>query len=297
MARMRSLLAAVAIATAGTALLAGCGSSASYSGPNLAKGLSAQQLQAQSLAQTLKLTSFVLGVNGTAAIAAQPNAIGTSGLAPLFTGTPVPIVGSGPVVPPDQFSLALNIDIAGTKTPVTLVQTGGHLYAIALGKTILLPVAHATANLRAVIAGLIRTMRAPSLGSTKTIAGIPAQELSGQLDGAAASQLVAPVLGLVPGASGAGSTRAQQLARQQALAAALGQGTLTEWVRVSDLRPAELEVVASIANGAAVSPALEHASFDVTLELSDYNVPETIAIPAGAQPMSAAQLQQLIGAG
>ena len=208
----------------------------------------------------------------------------------------MPIVGSGPVVPPDQFSLALNIDIAGTKTPVTLVQTGGHLYAIALGKTILLPVAHATANLRAVIAGLIRTMRAPSLGSTKTIAGIPAQELSGQLDGAAASQLVAPVLGLVPGASGAGSTRAQQLARQQALAAALGQGTLTEWVRVSDLRPAELEVVASIANGAAVSPALEHASFDVTLELSDYNVPETIAIPAGAQPMSAAQLQQLIGA-
>ncbi len=291
------MLAAVAIAAAGTVLLAGCGSSASYSGPNLAKGLSAQPLQAQSLAQTLKLTSFVLGINGTAAIAAQPEAVGTSSLAPLLSGTPVPIAGSGPVVPPDQFSLALSIDIAGTKTPVTLVQTRGHLYAIALGKTILLPVAHATANLRAVIAGLIRTMRGPVLGSTRTIAGIPAQELSGHLGGGAAAALVAPVLGLVPGAGAASSTRAQQLARQQALAAALGQGTLTEWVRVSDLRPAELEAVANIANGAAVSPALEHASFDVTLALSAYNVPQTIAIPAGARPMSTTQLQQLIGGG
>ena len=164
MARTRSLLAAVAVVGAGAVLLSACGSS-SYTGPNLAKGLSATQLQAQSQVQTLKLTTFVLGVNGSAAIAAQPKALGSSALASLFDGTPLPIAGSGPVVPPAQFSLALNIDIAGTQTPITLTQTGGHLYAVALGKAILLPVAHATADLRAIIVELIHTMARAGAGA------------------------------------------------------------------------------------------------------------------------------------
>jgi hypothetical protein len=296
MARTRSLLAAIAVAVAGTALLSACGSS-SYSGPNLAKGLSAQQLQAQSQAQTRKLTTFVLGINGTGAIAAQPTALGSSALASSFNGTPIPIAGSGPVVPPAQFSLALTVDVAGTTTPVSLIQTGGHLYAVALGRNILLPVAHATTDLRAIIVELIHTMRAPALGSTKTIAGVPAQEISGGLDGVAASRLVGPVLGRVTGSATPTPTHAQQLARQQALVQALGQGTLNEWVRVSDLRPAELQLVASIANGAAISPVLEHAAFDITLDLSAYDAPQTITAPANAVPMSTTQLSELIGLG
>jgi len=296
MSRTRSALAVIAVAGAGAALLSACGSS-SYTGPNLAKGLSATQLQAHSQAQTLKLTTFILGVNGTAAIAAQPKALGSSALASLFNGAPLPIAGSGPVVPPAQFSLALNVDIAGTQAPVTLTQTGGRLYAVALGKTLLLPVAHATADLRSVIVELIRTMDAPVLGSTKTIAGVPAQEISGRLDGVAASRLVGPLLGLVTGSATPAPTPAQQLARQRALAQALGQGTLDEWVRVADLRPAALQLIASVADGGAVSPALQHAAFDVTLDLSAFDTPQTITAPANAVPMSTTELSQLIGLG
>ncbi len=292
MARTHSLIAAIAVAGAGGALLSACGSS-SYTGPNLAKGLSATQLQAQSQVQARKLTTFVLGINGTAAIAAQPAALGSSAPSSLFNGTPLPIAGSGPVVPPAQFSLMLNVDIAGTKAPVTLTQTGGHLYAVAVGETILLPVAHATADLRSVIVELIHTMRAPTLGSTKTIAGVPAQAISGRLDGAAASRLVAPVLGLVTGAA----SRAPTPAQQRALVQAFGQGTLDEWVRVSDLRPAELQLIASVADGPAVSPALQRAAFDITLDLSAFDAPQTITAPANAVPMTTTQLSQLLGLG
>jgi len=277
--------------------MSACGSS-SYSGPNLAKGLSAQQLQAQSQVQALKLTSFVLGLNGTVAVAAQPKAIGTSALAPLFGGTPIPIAGSGPVVPPAQFSLALTISVGGTKTPATLIQTGGHLYAVALGRTILLPVAHATTNLRSVIVGFIHTMSSPTLGSTKTIAGIPAQEVSGNLNGPLAAQTIGPLLAQLPGVAGtAKETPAQRRAAQAALVQQLSQGTVHEWVRVSDLRPAEVEVVAAILNGASISPALEHAAFDVTFDLSDYDAPQTITAPANAVPMSTTQLKALLGTG
>ena len=296
MARTRKLPTAVAIVGAGAVLLSACGSS-SYTGPNLAKGLSATQLRATSQVQTRKLTTFVLGVNGTAAIAAQPEALGSSALAAPFNGTPLPIAGSGPVVPPTQFSLALNLDIAGTRTPITLTQTGGHVYAAALGNAILLPVPHATADLRAIIVELIHTMAAPALGPTKLIAGVPAQEISGRLDGVAASRLVAPLLGLVTSTATPAPTPAQVLARQLALAQALGHGTLDEWVRISDLRPAALQLIASVAEGAAVSPVLERAAFDITLDLSAFDAPQTITAPANAVPMSATQLAQLIGLG
>jgi hypothetical protein len=296
MVRTRRTLGAAVAAALGAAILSACGSS-SYSGPNLAKGLSAQQLQAQSQVQALKLTSFVLGLNGTIAVAAQPKALGSSALAPLFGGSPIPVAGTGPVVPPDQFSLGLSISIAGTNTPVTLIQTGGHLYAVALGRNILLPVAHATTDLQRVIVGLIHTMTAPTLGSTKTIAGVPAQEISGNLSGVAASSLVEPVLNALPVTSVTKQTRAQRLARQDAIEKALSQGTLHEWVRVSDLRPADVEVVATIANGPAISPALEHAAFEITFDLSNYNAPQTITAPANPVPMSTTQLQGLLGAG
>ena len=87
------------------------------------------------------------------------------------------------------------------------------------------------------------------------------------------------------------------LARQLALAQALGQGTLDEWVRVSDLRPAALQLIASVADGAAVSPVLERAAFDITLDLSAFDAPQTITAPANAVPMSTTQLSQLIGLG
>ena len=108
---------------------------------------------------------------------------------------------------------------------------------------------------------------------------------------------MAPLLGLVTGTATPPPTPAQQLARQRALAQALGQGTLDEWVRVSDLRPAALQLIASVADGAAVSPVLQRAAFDITLDLSAFDAPQTITAPANAVPMSTTQLSQLIGLG
>lgn len=165
MVRIRRTLGAAVAAALGAAVLSGCGSSL-YSDPNLVTGRSAQQLQAHSHVQARKLTSFAVGLDGTIAVAAQPKARGNSALAPLFEGSPIPIAGTGPVVPPDQSSLGLTVSIAGTHTRVTLIQTGGHRYAVALGRNILLPGAHATTDLQRVIVGLIHTMTAPTLGST-----------------------------------------------------------------------------------------------------------------------------------
>jgi hypothetical protein len=296
MLRTGRTLGALATAGAAAALLAACGSS-SYSGPNLAKGLTPAQLQSKSQAQVLTLTSFVLGINGTAAIAAVPKALGNSALAPVLSGTPLPIAGSGPVIAPEQFSLAMSLSVAGTTTPVTLVQTGGHLYAVALGRNILLPEAHASTDLSSVVVGMIHAMNAPTLGATTTIDGIPSEELSGALDGALAAKMLGPLLAQLPGASVASATPAQRLAAQTALARQLGQGTVHEWVRVSDLRPARVEVIANIANGAAISPALEHASLDMTVGLSAFDAPQTIAAPANAVPMTTTQLKALLGAG
>lgn len=201
------------------------------------------------------------------------------------------------MVPPDQFSLRLRISIAGTNPPVTLIQTGGHLYAVALGRNILLPVAHATTNLQRVIVGLIHTMTAPTLGSTTTIAGTPSQEIGGSLDGVTASTLVDPVLTALRDTTVTKQPRAQRLARQDAIEKALSQGTLHEWVRVSDLRPADVDVVATIATGPAISPALEHAAADIAADLSNCNAPQTISARANAVPTSTTQLQGLLGAG
>jgi hypothetical protein len=289
MARSREALGAVAALGATAIVIVGCGST-SYSGPNLAKGLSPAQLQVQSEQHAAQLKSFVLGVGGNVAMAIPPRALGASVLAPLATGTPVPISGSGPVVAPDAFSLGLTLTVAGAAIPVALTQTGGHVYVVALGRNMLLPTKGPIANLQTMVVGIMHAMTTPMTGSTITIAGIPSIELSGSLNGQEAARGLAPLLSHLPTLA----VTKPSAASQQALVAALSQGTVHDWVRVSDLRPARVEIIADIPNGSAASPALEHASMDLTFNLSGFNQPQTITPPAHPVPMTTQQLQGLL---
>ncbi len=271
-------------------VLAGCGSS-SHSGPNLAKGLSAAQLASQSARQVAALTTLVLGVTGTGAVAVQPTALGRSSpLGALGTGTPIPLSGSGPVMAPNAFSLALTVTVGGSAIPVTLTQLGGHVYAVALGQNVLLPTDGPIVNLKSLIIGIIHLMSAPATGATATLDGIPSTEVTGTVNGQLAASALAPLLERLAGARVTPPTRASHAA----LVAALSHGTVHDWVRVLDLRPARVEVTASIPSGSAVSPALEHASVDMTFNLSDFNQPQTITAPTNPTPMTTKQLESLI---
>jgi hypothetical protein len=290
--RFRTLPCALAAVGVSAVVLAGCGSSG-YSGPNVAKGLSATALAGASQKQVALLKTFVLGVSGTTTVALQPKALPSA--SPLaILGSGIPISGTGPVIAPNAFSLALSVTVGGTAAPLTLTQLGGHVYAIALGRTMLLPTTGAIVNVKSLIVGIIHVMTSPSIGSTSSIDGIPSIELTGHINGRLAAQGLAPLLSLLPRSSTAKPTAAEQHASLQALVSALSQGTVHDWVRVSDLRPARVEVVASIPNGATVAAALEHASIAMTFDLSDYDQTQIIVAPLHAVPITTTQLHSLL---
>ncbi|MFN8122382.1 MAG: hypothetical protein U0237_08135 [Thermoleophilia bacterium] len=120
--------------------------------------------------------------------------------------------------------------------------------------------------------------------------------LVGGVDAQAAAADLGPGPAGGPGLLGGDAPTPQDLQRTATrLQRALGDSTVTVWVRTSDLLPARLRVQLDLPDGSALSSQLRSASLDLTVELSDYDGNLEVSPPQGASPLDLGNLQGLLG--
>jgi|GEM_PF-5776065 len=266
-------------------VLNGCGQSP-YHGPDLTVGRSAQQLLDATRIHTAARPQFGLKIKSTIAIALTPAAAARTSYGQFLSGTQLPVSGTGAVVRPDQFSLALGVNIGGVAAPINVIHTGGQLYVLAAGRTVRV-VRPATSMSVPTLNALIGAITAPTRVGQTNIGGVPAVEIAGHLNGAVLAPTFATALRTLPSLN----TTPISL---PVLIQAIDEGTAQIWVRVRDLATVRIHVIMSIPSTRHVTPALRSAAIDLTLDLTDLATPPTITAPAHATPMSLAQLRTLL---
>ena len=281
----RRVIAGCVLSLLGAIALGGCGQT-TYHGPDLTVGRSAQQLLGATRTHTAARPQFGLTTNSTIAIALTPAAAARTSYGQFLSGRQLPIHGTGVVVRPDQFSLALGVTIGGVDAPFTLIHTRGQLYVLAAGRTVRV-VRPVTDTSVPTLNALIDAMRMPTRVGRTSIGGVPAVEIAGQLNGASLAPMIANGLATLPSL---GTTPISL----PALAHAIDQGTAHIWVRVRDLATVRMQILITIPTTIHVTPALRNASIDLALDLTDLATPPRITAPAHATPMSLAQLRTLL---
>ncbi|MCC6832185.1 MAG: hypothetical protein IT200_12630 [Thermoleophilia bacterium] len=291
----------VAVLVAAAAALvpaAGCGGGGD-SGPDRTEGLSPDQLVQRTADAAQGLKSFRLDFEGTAQTDLAPAALEGAGTAGLALRGPIPFSGAGPVIPPDRFAFDVTAELSRLPVQANLTRAGDGLYLSALGRDFQVQVPAATVrelDARAVFPTLAGWISDPRRDGEEDVDGSDTVRLVGGVDARAAAGDLGTVLQAAPGLLGGDAPSAADLQRTAArLQRALGDSTVTMWVRKSDLLPARLRVQLDLPDGSALSPQLRSASLDLVLELSDYDADLQVTAPQGASPLDLDNLQGLLG--
>lgn len=291
--------AAVAAAAATLALAAGCGGGGD-SGPDRTEGLSPADLVQRTAEAAQGLKSFRLDFEGTAQTDLSAAALEGAGTAGLALRGPLPFSGAGPVIPPDRFAFDVTAELSSLPVQANLTRAGDELYLSALGRDFQLQVPAATVrqlDARAVFPTLARWISDPRRDGEEDVDGDATVRLVGGVDATAAAGDLGTVLQAAPGLLGGDTPSPQDLQRTATrLQSALGDSTVTVWVRKSDLLPARLRVQLDLPDGSALSSQLRSAKLDLVVELSDYDAPDlAVTAPQGASPLDLGNLQGLLG--
>lgn len=288
-----------AVAAAATlALLAGCGGGGD-SGPDRTEGLSPAELVQRTADAAQGLESFRLDFEGEAQTDLAPGALEGAGTAGLALRGPIPFSGAGPVVPPDRFAFDVTAELSSLPIQANLTRAGDGLYLSALGRDFQLQLPPATVrqlDARAVFPTLAGWISDPRRDGEEDVDGEGTVRLVGGVDASAAAEGLGAVLRAAPGLLGGDPpTPAELRSTATRLQRALGDSTVTVWVRKSDLLPARLRVELDLPDGSALSPQLRSASLDLVVELSEYDADLEVATPQGATPLDLDNLQGLLG--
>lgn len=290
------MFAALAAAAA-LALVAGCGGG--DSGPDRTEGIAPAELVRRTAEAAQGLKGFRLDFEGEAETSLAPGALEGSGTAGLALRGPIPFSGAGPVIPPDRFAFDVTAEVSRLPIQANLTRTGDDLYLSALGRDFKLALPPATVrqlDARAVFPTLAGWIADPKRDGEEDVDGEGTIRLVGSVNARAAAEDLGTILPAVPGLLGGEvPTPAELRATAERLQTALGDSTVTVWVRKTDLLPARLRVELDLPDGSALSPQLRSARLDLVVELSDYDAQLEVVAPQGAQPLDLDSLSGLLG--
>jgi len=278
-------------------LVAGCGGG--DDGPDRTADLSPAQLVEQTAEAAQALKGFRLDFEGDAELEVTPETLEQSGAAGLAFRGPIPFSGAGPVVPPDRFSLDVTAEVGNLPIQANLTRVQDQLYLSALGRDFALDLPAATVrsfDARAVFPTIAGWISEPRRDGEEDVDGVTTVRLVGGVDARAAAADLGVVLRAAPGLLGGDApTQAEIEATAQRLQTALGDSTVTVWVRKRDLLPARVRAQLDLPDGSALSEQLRSAKLDLVVELSDYDEELAVAAPQGAQPLRLDDLSSLLG--
>jgi hypothetical protein len=294
---VRRILTRCALAVAVLPLLvAGCGGD---DGPDRTADLSPAQLVEQTAEAAQALEGFRLDFEGEAELSVTPETLEQSGTAGLALRGPIPFTGAGPVVPPDRFSLDVTAEVGNLPIQANLTRVEDQLYLSALGRDFALDLPAATVrsfDARAVFPTIAGWISEPRRDGEEDVDGETTVRLVGGVDASAAADDLGVVLRAAPGLlGGEAPTQAEIRATAQRLQTALGDSTVTVWVRKRDLLPARVRAELDLPDGSALSEQLRSARLDLVVELSDYDEQLAVEAPQGAQPLRLDDLSNLLG--